>query len=140
MKVPISKDATITGMKSNFRSHLVKWGLVFGLTLLYAFGAFFLMPIFGPVITAFSIFPIAAVSWYFGMVWGIVASLAAIGFNLLLAVNTGDFPGAPIRNIFYWEASCLHLPASAWGCSKKNMMNISIPTHNSTHVKISSRY
>ena len=119
MKVPISKDATITGMKSNFRSHLVKWGLVFGLTLLYAFGAFFLMPIFGPVITAFSIFPIAAVSWYFGTVWGIIASLTAIGFNLLLAANTGDFPGDPNQKYFLLGSILLTFAGISMGVFKK---------------------
>jgi len=84
MKSPISEDATITGMKLNSRSHLLKWGIIFGLAILYSFGIIYLMPVFGPVILSLSAFPIATAGWYFGLTGGITASLLAAILNLLL--------------------------------------------------------
>jgi signal transduction histidine kinase len=82
MTSPISKDATITGMKPNSRLHLVKWGIVFGLTILYSVSIPLLSPIFGPIIAFVSIFPIIVAGLYFGMAGGITASVIAIIFNV----------------------------------------------------------
>ncbi len=94
MNSPIFSDATITGMKRNFHSHLVKWGIILGLTILYSLSAPFLMPTFGTVITALSGFPVILTGFYFGLSGGIIASVLAIGLNIFLLLFFGD-------NIFY---------------------------------------
>jgi len=92
MKSPISKDATIAGMKLNSRPHLVKWGIVFGLTILYLLSVPFLIPIFGPTITALSGFPIVIAGWYFGLTGGVIASVIAITVNIILLSLFGSDP------------------------------------------------
>jgi signal transduction histidine kinase len=91
MESSISKDATITGMKPNSLSHLVKWGIIFGLTILYSVGSLFLTPIFGTAVIAISGFPVAAAGWYFSLTGGIIASLAAIILNIFLMFFFGGF-------------------------------------------------
>jgi signal transduction histidine kinase len=92
MKSPISKDATIAGMKPNSYSHLMKWGIVVGLTLLYAGGAPFLIPKLGPAITALSGFPVVAAGWYFELPGGIIASVLAIILSIILLGLFGSDP------------------------------------------------
>ena len=101
MKSPIYKDATITGMKLNSDSHLMKWGIIFGLTILYSFSSPFLMPILGPATISLSGLPVMATGLYFGLAGGISASVIAIILNIFLfpyfgsgsgyAANQGDF-------------------------------------------------
>jgi K+-sensing histidine kinase KdpD len=79
-------------MKSNFHSHLMKWGIIFGLTILYTFSSSFLIPIFGIVVIALSGFPVVAIGWYFGLAGGIIASLIAIIFNGFLLNVFGGLP------------------------------------------------
>jgi len=89
MKSPISKDATITGMKPNSRPHLMKWGIVFGLTILYSVGIPFLIPVFGLEITVLSAFPVVATGLYFGLAGGISASAIAIILNICIFAFLG---------------------------------------------------
>jgi len=98
MKFPISKDATITGMKLTSRSHLVKWGIVFGLTTLYLISVPFLLPIFGPATIVFSGIPVMASGWYFNLMGGIIASVLAIILNIFLLAFLGSEPWNAIEH------------------------------------------
>ena len=89
---PVSTDATITGMKPNSRSHLMKWGIVFGLTVLYLLVASVMMPRNGIAIALLSGFSVAAAGWYFGLAGGLIAGLIAIILNLFLTVLFLDDP------------------------------------------------
>jgi len=90
MKSPVSKDAKITRMKPNSRPHLVKWGIVFSLTILYAISSSFLIPTFGPIITALSSLPVVITGLYFGLMGGITASVLAILLNISLLAFFGS--------------------------------------------------
>ena len=92
MRSPISADATITGMKSNSRSHLAKWGIIFGSTVLYLLVASIIMPKFGIAIALLSGLTVAAAGWYFGLAGGLLASLIAIILNLFLTTIFLDDP------------------------------------------------
>jgi len=92
MQSPVSKDATILGMKSNFRQHLMKWGIILSLTVLYSFSVLFLVPIFGPAIISLSGFPVMATGWYFGLAGGIAASIAMVILNIFLFSLLGSAP------------------------------------------------
>ena len=121
MKSPISKDATITGMTSNSRSHLMKWGIIFGLTVFYVFGSLFLMPIFGSAILVFSGFPIAAAGWYFGLAGGVIASLIIIIFNFLLMTMFRGIPWQAIdQENFFLGSFILIIIGISFGQMKKN--------------------
>jgi signal transduction histidine kinase len=120
MKSLISTDATITGMKLNFRSHLMKWGIIFSLTILYALSSLFLMPIFGPVTISLSGFPVAAAGWYFGLAGGIIASLVAIILNNFLMSILGGLPWYTVdRSGFFMSASILIMVGVGCGQIKK---------------------
>ena len=120
MKSPISKDATIMGMKLNSHSHLMKWGIIFSLTILYSFGALFLMPVFGPVFISLSGFPVAAAGWYFGLAGGIIVSLAAIIINNFLMLVWGGLPWYSVdRSGFFMSAFILIMVGAASGQIKK---------------------
>jgi signal transduction histidine kinase/GTP-sensing pleiotropic transcriptional regulator CodY len=84
MKSPISKDATITGMKPNFRPHLKKWGIIFGLTTLYITTFESIINSLGPVGAVFISIPVATAGWFFGVNAGLVASLMGIILNTAL--------------------------------------------------------
>ena len=73
MKSPISKDATITGMKLNFRPHLMKWGVVFGLTILYAVTFKPIVERIGPPGASLICIPVALTGIYFGVTAGLIA-------------------------------------------------------------------
>ncbi len=90
MKSPVSKDAKITRMKPNSRPHLMKWGIVFSLTILYAISSSFLIPTFGPIITALSSLPVVITGLYFGLMGGITASVLAILLNIFLLALFGS--------------------------------------------------
>ncbi|MDO9301344.1 MAG: GAF domain-containing protein, partial [Anaerolineales bacterium] len=79
-------------MKLNSDSHLMKWGIIFGLTILYSFSSPFLMPIFGSAIVALSGFPVMVTGLYFGMTAGIIASISAIILNIFLLAFFGSDP------------------------------------------------
>ena len=120
MESPISKDATITGMKSNSRLHLLKWGIVFGLTILYSIGSLFLLPIFGITVISFSAIPVAAAGWTFGLTGGIVASLAAMVLNNFLVVSFGGIPWYTVdRSGFFMGAAILMLVGVSFAQIKK---------------------
>lgn len=117
---PISKDATIAGMKSSSRSHLTKWGIVFGLTILYSFGSLFLMPIFGSATVALSGFSVVAAGWYFGLAGGIIASLLIIILNTFLITVFGGIPWYAVdRGGFFMGAFILTLTGVGTGQMKQ---------------------
>jgi signal transduction histidine kinase len=70
----------------------MKWGIVFGATVLYSFSAPFLISVFGPEITALSAIPVILAGWHFGLVGGIIASAAAIILNIFLLSLFADAP------------------------------------------------
>lgn len=104
---PVSTDATITGMKPNSRSHLAKWGIVFGLTILYTCSVPLLLPIFGPAITAFSGLPVVAAGWYFGLAGGIIASILAIILNMILLAFFGSDPSYLTDQSGFWVRAAI---------------------------------
>jgi len=77
-------------MKPNSRPHLMKWGIVFSLTILYAISSSFLIPTFGPIITALSSLPVVITGLYFGLMGGITASVLAILLNISLLAFFGS--------------------------------------------------
>ena len=120
MKSPISKDATITGMKLNFRSHLMKWGIIFSLIILYSFSSKFLVPIFGITIITLSGIPVAAAGWYFGLAGGIIASLIVTILNNFLISILGGLPWYAVdRNGFFMSTSILMMIGVGIGQIKK---------------------
>ncbi len=118
MKSPISQSATILGMKFS-QSPLLRWGIVFGLTILYSLGTLFLMPIFGPATIALSGFPVAAAGWYFGLAGGIIASLVAMILNNFLMTILGGTWYTVDRSGFLMGASILIMVGVGFGQIKK---------------------
>jgi signal transduction histidine kinase len=91
MKSPISKDATITEMKSIFRSHLMKWGIVVGLTVIYWIIAVSLIHVYGDGIIIWAAIPIIAAGWFLGVAGGIAFSLLAIILGIAIKfINGGN--------------------------------------------------
>jgi signal transduction histidine kinase len=78
VKSLVSKDATITGMEPNSRSHLMKWGIVFILAILYVAS----FPIHRAPI--FAVIPVGAAGWFFGIRGGWISSLIIIILDLVL--------------------------------------------------------
>jgi signal transduction histidine kinase len=70
----------------------MKWGIVFGVTILYLLSVPFLIPIFGSAITALSGFPVVIAGWYFGLTGGIIASVIAVILNIILLSLFGSAP------------------------------------------------
>lgn len=62
-------------------------GLVFGLTILYLLAFPFLHSMVGDSATAFSVLPVAAAGWYFGLWSGFIASLVAILINAVFLAS-----------------------------------------------------
>jgi signal transduction histidine kinase len=84
MKSPSSENATIMGMKPKSQSHLMKWGIFFGASILYLLVIIFLLPVFGSPIVFLSGFFVAATGWYFGIWGGVITSIALFFINYYL--------------------------------------------------------
>ena len=106
MKSPISKDATITGMKLNFRPHLMKWGVVFGLTILYAVTFKPIVERIGSPGASLICIPVALTGIYFGVTAGLIAGAFGVILNTMLLAG---FQGGNwfITIINYWPAIIL---------------------------------
>ncbi|MBI5933495.1 MAG: GAF domain-containing protein [Chloroflexi bacterium] len=73
------------------RFRWVERGFILVLAALFFITFPFLHQVVGDSATAFSVFPVAAVGWYFGLGWGIIASLLAIIANSILLTTSSDF-------------------------------------------------
>ncbi|MBI5352773.1 MAG: GAF domain-containing protein [Chloroflexi bacterium] len=84
-------------MKSNFRTHLMKWGIVVGLTIFYWFGSARFIQEMGDGIVILGAFPIITAGWYFGMAGGFISALLMIAMNLFIMTTIG---GHTWENVF----------------------------------------
>jgi GAF domain-containing protein len=86
MSSPISQSARITGMNLNSRSPLTRWGIVLGLALGYMLVYPPLEHAIGPSASTLMIIPVAAATWYFGLIAGLFASLLAIFYSIAFLI------------------------------------------------------
>ncbi len=91
MKSPISRSATISGMKVNSRSPLMRWGIVLGLTAIYLLVFPTLVSMFGPSATTLIAIPVAAATWYFGLSGGLIFGLLLVSINILFLITFEQF-------------------------------------------------
>ncbi len=71
-------------MNLNSSSPLVRWGIAFGPAVGYLLLFPLLERVFGPAATTLVAFPVAVITWYFGLLAGLIASLLSIPLNALL--------------------------------------------------------
>ena len=101
MKSPISKGATITGMKLMPKSHLMKWGIVVTLTVLYWGSAATLIHLFGDGVIIWAAIPIIAAGWFLGFMEGFASSILAIVLSIAIKfLNGGNTWGNIFNNSF----------------------------------------
>ncbi len=74
------------GMSLNSRSPLMRWGIVFCLTVAYLLLFPVLERAFGPAATSLAVLPVAVITWYFGLIAGLIASLLAILYSITFLI------------------------------------------------------
>src|SRR5688572_20078598 len=82
MRSPISQSARIMGMNLNSRSPLTRWGILFVAAVVYLLLFPPLERALGPAATSLAVFPVAVITWYFGLLAGLIASLLAILYSI----------------------------------------------------------
>lgn len=87
MKSPISQSAKISEMILNFRSPLMRWGIILGLTILYLLPMPALVNIFGTSATILMAIPVIVATWYFGYMGGLICGLPLVIFNLIYLIS-----------------------------------------------------
>ena len=91
MKSPISQSATISGMKFNSRSPLMRWGILLGLAALYILSLPFLTDLLGPSATILIAIPVTIATWYFGLTGGLISGLVLAAFDILFLITVEQY-------------------------------------------------
>lgn len=112
MKFPALQSATILGMKLNFQSPLVKWGIILSLAILHII---MLVVFRGEYDGALSILPVAAAGWFYGSLTG---TLTAIVLSVVYYF-TVNISQSNINNDFILGTLILALIGGACGWLNK---------------------
>jgi len=98
MKSPIAKDATILGMKNSPKMHPGRWGILLGPAIGYVLLLTALEPIIGPTATLLLSLPVGAITWEFGLFWGLAAGLIGVVLNSIYLVIVANFNFTALLN------------------------------------------
>jgi signal transduction histidine kinase len=97
-------------MNLNSRSRPVKWGIVLGMTLLYAVAFQPIMEEIGRAGASLIIIPVALTGFYFGTTAGLIAGFLSIAMNTVLLAGFDD-SNWPTTIFNYWPAILLAFAA-----------------------------
>jgi signal transduction histidine kinase len=100
MKPPNFETITMMGMKLGHQPRLVKWGIVFGATVIYWIIAARLIPFVGDGILIGAILPVIAAGWFFGAAGGVTSSFLSIIISIAIMLMFG---GSTWNNVFSSE-------------------------------------
>ena len=87
MKSPISQSATILGMKKFSPLSLMRWGILLGVTVIYLLGFPPLAHTFGPLAAMLITIPVAAATWYFGIIGGLAIGIPGVLLSIAFLIG-----------------------------------------------------